>query len=104
MTTLLKNTHTKHIKYEHEKKLGRSLNFPFHYIGAVLSLVAFGDIVDHVYPNKVEIKDTYAVRPSSHIDLHLEKYSECRLRTKLGKGVDFNFTGVSFAFICSDIP
>ena len=44
------------------------------------------------------------VRSSSHIDLHLEKYSECRLRTKLGKRVDFNFTGVSFAFICIDIP
>ena len=87
---------------KHEKKLDRSDNFPFHYIGDVLSLIKLGDFVEYIYPIKVEIKVTQiqlglrhtliytlkstvsacypdTVRSSSHIDLHLEKYSECML-------------------------
>jgi hypothetical protein len=41
-----------------EKKLGRFFNFTFHYIGDVLLLIKYGDFVDHIYPIKVEIKDT----------------------------------------------
>jgi hypothetical protein len=42
-----------------EKKLGRSFHFTFHYIDDVLSLIKFGDFVNHIYPIKVEIKDTH---------------------------------------------
>jgi hypothetical protein len=41
---------------KHEKKLGRSFNFTFHYIGDVLLLIKFDEFVDHIYPIKVDIK------------------------------------------------
>ena len=42
-----------------EKKLTRSFNFTFRYIDDVLSLnnSRFGDFVDRIYPNELEIKD-----------------------------------------------
>jgi hypothetical protein len=44
---------------KYEKKLGRrSFHFTFHYLDDVLSLIKFGDFVNHIYPIKVEIKDT----------------------------------------------
>ena len=43
-----------------EKKLARSFIFTFLYIDDVLSLInsSIGDIVDHIYPIDLEIKDT----------------------------------------------
>jgi hypothetical protein len=43
-----------------EKKLDRSFNFTFRYIDDVLSLnnSMFGDFVDRIYPNELEIKDS----------------------------------------------
>ena len=45
---------------KHEKKLSRSFNFTFRYINDALSknISKFGDFVDHIYPIKLEIKDT----------------------------------------------
>ena len=89
-----------------EKKLSRSFNFTFRYIGDVLSLnnSRFGDFVDRIYP--IEIKDTTDTdRSASYLDLHLEIDSVGRLRTKLyDKRDDFNFPIVNFPFICSNIP
>ena len=74
-----------------EKKLARSFNFTFRYIGDVLSLnnSRFGDFVD---PIELEIKDTTdTYRSASYIDLHIE-IGGCGwvgVRTKLYD--DFNF-------------
>jgi hypothetical protein len=66
----------------------------------------FGDFVDGIYPNELEIKDTTDTDTSaSYIGLHLAINSEGRLRTKLyDKRDDFNFPIVNFPFICSNIP
>jgi hypothetical protein len=58
-----------------EKKLARFFNFAFRYIDDVISLnnFRFGDFVDRIYPNELEIKhttDTYM--SASYLDLHLE--------------------------------
>jgi hypothetical protein len=52
------------------------------------------------------MKDTTDTDTSaSYLDLHLEIYSEGRLRTKLyDKRDDFNFPIVKFPFICTNIP
>ena len=86
-----------------EKKLGRFFIFTFHYIGHVLLLIKFGDFVDHIYPIKVEIKDTQILFIySSYIDPHLEvRTSE---EGNYNKRDDFNVLIVNFAFICSNIP
>jgi hypothetical protein len=58
----------------------------FRYIDDVLSLdnSRFGDFVDRIYPNELEIKDTTDTdRSVSYLDLHLEINSEWRLRMKL---------------------
>jgi hypothetical protein len=62
-----------------EKKLDRSFNFTFHYIDDVFSLnnSMFGDFVDRIYPNELEIKDTTDTdRYASSLDLHLQFDSE----------------------------
>jgi hypothetical protein len=66
----------------------------------------FGDFVDGIYPNELEIKDTTDTDTSaSYIGLHLAIDSEGRLRTKLyDQRDDFNFPIVNFPFICSNIP
>jgi hypothetical protein len=87
---------------KNEKKLARSFNFTFRYIGDILSLnnYMFGDFIE------VEIKDTTdTVTSASYLDLHFEVDSEGRLRTKLyDKRHDCNFPIVNFPFICSNIP
>ena len=84
-----------------EKKLARSFNFTFRYIGDVLSLnnSRFGDFVDRIYP--IEIKNTTDTdRSASYLDLHREIDSEGRLRTKLYDKRDyFNFLIVNIPFI-----
>ena len=93
---------------KNEKKLARSFNFTFRYIDDVLSLnnFRFGDFVDRIYPNELEIKDTTDTdRSASYLDLHLEIDSEGRLRTKLYNKIDdFNFHIVNFPFISINIP
>ncbi len=83
---------------KNEKKVARSFNYTFRYIDDVLSLnnCRFGDIVDHIYPIELQIKDTTDTNDTdmsaSYLDLHLEIDSEGRLRTKFcGKRDDFNF-------------
>ena len=71
---------------KNDKKLARSCNFTFRYIGDVLSLnnSRFGDFVDRIYPIELEIKDTTDTdRYASYLNLHLEIDSDGRLRTKL---------------------
>ena len=71
---------------KNEKKLARSFNLTFRYIDDVLSRKnsSFGDFVNHIYPMKLEIKDTTDTdRYASYLDLHLQFDSERRLRTKL---------------------
>jgi hypothetical protein len=91
-----------------EKKLTRSFNFTFRYIHDVLSLndSKFSDFVDHIYPIKLEVKDTTDTdRSASYLDIHLEIDSEGRLRSKLYDKRDyFNFPIVNFPFICSNSP
>ena len=93
---------------KNEKRLVRSFNFTFRYIGDVLSLnnSRLGDFVDRIYPNQLEIKNTTDTdRSALYLDLHLEIDSDGRLRTKLyDKRDDFNFPIVNFPFICSNIP
>jgi hypothetical protein len=93
---------------KNEKKLSRSFNFKFRYIDDVLSLnnSKFADFVDRIYPTELEIKDTTDTDGSaSYLDLHLDIDSEGRLRTNLyDKRGDFNFSIVSFSFMCSNIP
>ena len=51
---------------KNEKKLARSFNFTFRYIG-------------HIYPIELEIKDTTDTdRSASYFELHIEIYSEGR--------------------------
>jgi hypothetical protein len=93
---------------EKRKEVRTILNFTFRYIDDVLSLnnSRFGDFVDRIYPNELEIKDTTDTdRSASYLDLHLEIDSEGRLRTKLyNKKDDFNFHIVNFPFISINIP
>ena len=60
------------------KKLARSFNLTFRYIGDVISLnnSRFCDFVDRIYPVELD-------RSASYLDLRLEIDSEGRLRTKL---------------------
>jgi hypothetical protein len=66
----------------------------------------FDNFVDRIYPIELEKKDTtYTDRSASYLELHLEIYSEDRLRTKLyDKRDDFNCPIVNFPFICRNIP
>jgi hypothetical protein len=93
---------------EKRKEVRTILNFTFRYIDDVLSLnnSRFGDFVDRIYPNELEIKDTTDTdRSASYLDLHLEIDSEGRLRTKLYNKIDdFNFHIVNFPFISINIP
>jgi hypothetical protein len=96
------------LRKKNRKKLARSFNFPFLYIDDVLSLNNSwsGDSVDRIYSIELEIKDTTDTTGSAlYLDLHLEIDSNGGLRTKhYDKGDDFNFSIVSFPFICSSIP
>jgi hypothetical protein len=92
---------------KNENKLARSFNFTFRFIDEVLSLnnSRFGDFADRIYPIELEIKDiTDTDTCASYLDLHLEIYSDGRLRTKhYDKREAFNFPIVIFLFICSYI-
>ena len=83
---------------KNEKKLARSFNIS--YMDNILPLnnCKFGDIVDHIYPIELEMKDTTDIdRSASYLELHLETANEGQLRTKLyDKRDDFNFPIVNF--------
>ena len=91
-----------------DKKLTISLNFTFRYKDDVLSLnnSKFGDYVERIYPNELEIWDIiYTVKSASYLDLHLEIDNEGRLKTKLyDKRYDFSFPIMNFLFLRSNIP
>ena len=64
-----------------DKKLARSSNFTFRNIddGLTLNNSKFGDFIDRIYPNELEIKDTTDTdRSASYRDLHLQIDSERR--------------------------
>jgi hypothetical protein len=64
---------------KNEKKLARSFNSTFRYIDDVLSLnnSRFGDIVDHIYPIELEIKDTAIQIGLRHTLTYTSKLTVC---------------------------
>ena len=90
-----------------QRSFTKSLNFKFHYINDVLSLnnSRFDDLVDRIYPIRIELKETTNTdRSTSYLDLHLEIDCEERLRMKLyDRRDDFNFPILNFPLICSKI-
>ena len=88
------------------KKTSGSFNVTFHYKADVLSLniARLADFVARIYSIELEIKDyTSANRYASYLDLHLEVYSEGRLRPKpydlidrFGKSVSKMATGMTY--------
>jgi hypothetical protein len=63
------------LRKKKENKWCPSFNFTFRYIDDILSLTnsTFGDFVDPIYPNELEIKDTTnTVRSASYLDIDLD--------------------------------
>ena len=91
-----------------KRHLAKSFNFTFRYIDDVMSLNnnKFGDFVDAIYPEELEIKDTTdADNQASYLDLSLKFDSAHNLQVKLyDKRDDFNFSIVNFPFLCGNIP
>ena len=70
----------------------------------ILNNSMFGDLVDHIYPIALEIKDTtYTDMSASHLDLHPVSDNESQLRMKLTKEMIYIFPLWTF-HICSNIP
>jgi hypothetical protein len=68
------------------KKQVRCIKFTFRFIDEVFTLNSckFDDLVDRIYLNEFEIKDsTDTYRSDSHLDLHPEIESQVRLKTNL---------------------
>ena len=90
------------------KKQAQSFNFTYRYIDDVLSLnnKAFGDYLNVIYPDELEIKDTTeSSRSASYLDILLQIADNNSLCTKLyDKRDDFNFAIVNFPFLDSNIP
>ena len=90
------------------KKQSSSFNFTFRYIDDVLSLnnSKFGDYLDIIYPEELEIKDTTdSTKFANYLDLRLEIDKNGHLITGLyDKRDDFNFPIVNFPFIDGNIP
>jgi hypothetical protein len=91
-----------------QKNLARSFNFSFRYIDDVLSLnnPLFGDYVDYIYPEELEIKDTTdADTFAAYLDLliDIDKLQGLYIRI-YDKRDDFNFPIVNFPFMCSNVP
>ena len=91
-----------------KRQLAKSFSSTFRYIDDVISLnnPKFGDYINDIYPEELEIKDTTdAVNQASYLDLLLQYDDDHRLQVKLyDKRDDFNFTIVNFPFLCSNIP
>jgi hypothetical protein len=57
---------------EKRRQDSRSLNITFRYVDVFISLYS-SNFVDHIYPTKLEIKDTtYTHRSALYMDVHLE--------------------------------
>ena len=69
-------------------------------------IISYCDYFDCIYSIDIEIEDTEnTVRSASYLNIHLDIYSDDRLRTKLYDKRDYlNFPIVYFPFICSNIP
>ena len=91
-----------------KKNLARSFNFTFRYIDDVLSFnnPRFGDYVDFIYPEELEIKDTTdSSTQASYLDILLGIDKDQHMTTKIyDKRDDFNFSIVNFPFLSSNIP
>ena len=91
-----------------KRQLANSFNFIFRYIDDVLSLnnSKFGDYINEIYPEELEIKETTDnSTSSSFLDLLLEFDNDNRLRVKTyDKRDDLNFNIVNYPFLCGNIP
>ena len=80
----------------------------FRYIDDILSLnnPKFGDYIDVIYPQELQIQDTTdAGNWANYLDLRLEFDTNGSLTTQLyDKRDDFNFSIVNFPFIDNNIP
>ena len=89
-----------HLQKSKSRKQRKSFNLTFRYIDDVLSLSnpKFGDYINVIYPQELQIQDTTD-------DLRLEFDTNDILTTQLyDKRDDFNFFIVNFPFIDSNIP
>ena len=90
-----------------KRHLAKSFCFTFRYIDDVLSInnPTFGDYINIIYPEELEIRDTTdADHHASYLDLLLIYDNFHRLQVKLYKRDDFNFDIVNFPFLSSNIP
>ena len=90
------------------KNSAKSFNFTFRYIDDVLSLNnhKFGEYLDFIYPEELEIKDTTETPThASYLDLSLYiDHKKCLTTSLYDKRDDFDFQIVNFPFLCSNIP
>ena len=97
-----------HLQKSKSRKQRKSFNLTFRYIDDVLSLnnPKFGDYIDVIYPQELQIQDTTdAGNWANYLDLRLEFDTNGSLTTQLyDKRDDFNFSIVNFPFIDSNIP
>ena len=93
---------------KHKRCNKTSFNYTFRYIDDLLSInnKTFGDFLDFIYLNELEIKDTTDTSTSvNYLDLKLEIGDQEHLFTKIyDKRDDFNFNIVNFPFLDSNIP
>ena len=97
-----------HLQKSKSRKQRKSFNLTFRCIDDVLSLnnPKFGDYIDVIYPQELQIQDTTdAGNWANYLDLRLEFDTNGSLTTQLyDKLDDFNFSIVNFPFIDSNIP
>ena len=94
--------------HEKKKSLAVAFNSTFRYIDDVLSINnnQFQSLVDSIYPNELEIKDTTeSFTSASYLDVLLKLDTNGKITTQLyDKRDDFNFSIVNFPYLCSNIP
>ena len=97
-----------HLHKSKFRKQRKSFNLTFRYIGDVLSLIniKFGDYIDVIYPQELQIQDTTdAGNWANYLDIRLEFDTNGSFTTQLyDKREDFNFSIVNFPFIDRNIP
>ena len=82
-----------HLQKSKCRKQRKSFNWTFRYIGDVLSLNKFGDYIDVIYPQELQIQDTTdAENCANYLDFRLEFDTNGSLTTQFYcKRDDFNF-------------